>query len=126
MDGAESGKIVSVVPAKAGIRKEKIKTKKEKTFYVYLLASGKNGTIYAGVTDNLTGRIARHKKKIIQESFTAKYKVDKLIYCEIFSGIGRALYREKRLKNRKRDRKAALIENQNQGRKDLFDDLITG
>jgi putative endonuclease len=55
----------------------------EKSYYVYILASRRNGTLYIGVTSDLTKRIWKHKNKLV-EGFTEKYGVDKLVYYEQF------------------------------------------
>jgi len=52
-------------------------------FYVYILASQKNGTIYIGVTNDLERRVFEHKNKV-NPGFTSKYNVDKLVYFEAF------------------------------------------
>lgn len=63
-------------------------------FYIYILASQKNGTLYIGVTNNLERRVFEHKKKI-NPGFTSKYSVDKLVYFEAFGFIKDAIRREK-------------------------------
>ncbi len=66
-------------------------------YYVYILASQKNGTLYIGVTNNLTKRIYEHKHDLV-EGFTKKYKVHRLVYFETTEDINSAITREKRLK----------------------------
>ena len=66
-------------------------------FYVYILASKRNGTLYIGHTDDLIGRVWQHKEKLI-EGFTKKYRVDKLVYYEIYEDRTSALWRERQLK----------------------------
>ncbi len=73
-----------------------------KQYFVYILTSRKNGTIYIGVTSNLVKRVFEHKNNLIP-SFTEKYQVHNLVYFEITSDINEALLREKRLKKWKRD-----------------------
>ena len=51
------------------------------TYYDYILASGKNGTLYNGVTNNLIKRVAQHKRKSVR-GFTGKYEVNKLVWYE--------------------------------------------
>jgi putative endonuclease len=77
--------------------------------FVCILASGRNGTIYIGVTADLIKRIYEHKNKLAA-GFTKKYSVDKLIYYEIFGDISEAIYREKCLKKWGRRDKITLIE----------------
>ena len=80
-----------------------------KRYYVYILTSQYNGTLYIGVTSNLIKRIWEHKNKIVK-GFTSKYGVDKLVYFEEFQDITLAIHREKRLKEWKREWKLNLIE----------------
>lgn len=94
-----------------------------KQYYVYILASKKNGTLYTGVTDDLIERVDQHKKKLV-EGFTKKYKVDKLVYYETTNDIRGAILREKRIKKWKRKWKIELIEKQNPEWKDLYYELF--
>ncbi len=66
-------------------------------YYVYILASKRNGTLYTGVTGNLIKRITEHKNKLI-DGFTSKYNVDKLVYFEIHNNVSEAIHREKCIK----------------------------
>ena len=81
----------------------------QKVYFVYILASKKNGTLYVGVTNNLLRRIQEHRKGMEHE-FTAKYKVHNLVYFEPFDDIRDALTRERQLKNWRRAWKIELIE----------------
>ncbi|MBT9132399.1 GIY-YIG nuclease family protein [candidate division NPL-UPA2 bacterium Unc8] len=74
----------------------------EKNYYVYILASKRNGTLYIGISSDLIKRTWEHKNKIV-EGFTQKYNVDKLVYYEQYQNPENAIRREKRLKkyNRK-------------------------
>ena len=92
----------------------------EKTYHVYLLASQKNGTLYIGVTGDLTARIAEHKSKYNPKSFTAKHDVTRLVYMEEFGDINAAIDREKFLKKQKRAYKIKLIEKENPNWSELF------
>jgi len=94
-----------------------------KHFYVYILASGKHGTIYIGVTSNLIRRVYEHKEKLIP-GFTKDYGIDKLVYYEIFDDPENAILREKRLKRWRRDWKIELIERDNPNWDDLYASLI--
>ena len=87
-------------------------------FYVYILASKKDGVLYIGVTNNLTRRVQEHKVGII-EGFTKKYFVHKLVYFETYTSIREAITREKQLKKWSRDWKIGLIEKQNPNWLDL-------
>ena len=89
------------------------------TYYVYILASSRNGTLYIGVTSNLKTRIADHKDGIGSE-FTTKYKLTDLMYYEEFPDIYQSIDREKQLKNWHREWKINLIKSVNPDMKDLF------
>ncbi len=93
-----------------------------KNYYVYLLASKRNGTLYTGITSNLKKRIWEHKNSIIA-GFTKKYKVHILVYFEETSDVRSAITREKQLKNWKRKWKLNLIEKNNSTWKDLYYEL---
>ena len=93
-----------------------------KQYFVYILFSKRNGTLYIGVTNNLKRRVYEHKNKLVQ-GFTAKYGVDKLGYFEVGEDIEAALLREKQLKKTNRQRKIALIESVNPEWKDLYDEI---
>ena len=95
----------------------------DKLYYVYILASKKNGTLYIGITSNLIRRIWEHKNKVV-EGFTSKYNVDKLVYYEIFGDPENAIKREKRLKYYKRKWKIDLIEKSNPEWKDLYWEIV--
>ncbi|PID52293.1 MAG: hypothetical protein CR972_02350 [Candidatus Moraniibacteriota bacterium] len=93
-----------------------------KQYYVYILASQKNGTLYIGVTSNLQKRVFEHKEKLVA-GFTEKYNVDKLVYFEQTGDVQSALLREKQLKKWNRDWKLKLIEEKNPQWNDLYDFL---
>ncbi len=93
-----------------------------KTYYVYILASQRNGTLYVGVTNNLNRRIIEHKTGV-NNGFTKKYGVSQLVYYESFHDINMAIRREKQLKNWKRRWKLALIEKDNPTWEDLSDNM---
>ena len=97
----------------------------DKQYYVYILASRKNGTLYIGITSDLIRRIWEHKNKVV-EGFTSKYNVDKLVYYEIFGDPENAIKREKRLKYYKRKWKTDLIEKSNSEWKDLYAEIVPG
>ena len=96
-----------------------------KYYYVYILASKKNGTLYLGVTNDLLRRSWEHKNKIFK-GFTDKYDINKLVYYEIYSNINEAINRESQLKNWKREWKLKLIEKENKNWNDLHDFLDSG
>lgn len=91
-------------------------------FYVYILASKRNGTLYIGVTRNLIKRVFEHKSDEVQ-SFTKRYSVHLLVYFETYEDSGAAIAREKQLKNWKRKWKLELIEKLNPEWKDLYSDI---
>ncbi len=91
-----------------------------KICYVYILASGKNGTLYTGVTNDLERRVSEHKLELAP-GFTQKYHVCRLVYYESFENIENAIIREKRLKKWNRAWKIRIIEEQNPGWEDLFE-----
>lgn len=90
-----------------------------KTYYVYILASKRNGTLYIGVTNNLKRRVYEHKEKII-EGFTKTYNVGMLVWHESTENVEAALTKEKQLKNWNRKWKLRLIEGKNPGWEDLY------
>ena len=89
-------------------------------YYVYILASKMNGTLYVGMTNNLVKRIWEHKQGAA-EGFTKKYAIHNLVYYETYSEINDAIEREKNIKKWKRDWKIKLIEKDNPNWKDLYE-----
>ena len=89
-----------------------------KTAYVYILASKKHGTLYTGVTTNLIRRIYEHKHHL-QQGFTRKYNVTRLVWYEQGEDISAAIALEKKIKNRNRQWKIDLIERDNPNWLDL-------
>jgi putative endonuclease len=92
-------------------------------YYVYILASKRNGTLYIGVTNNLAKRVYEHKSNLV-EGFTQKYKVHNLVYYEVYRNIQDAILREKRMKKWKRQWKVELIEKDNPQWDDLFERIM--
>ena len=99
------------------------KKKKEHRYYIYILASKRNGTLYIGVTNNLFRRSFQHKLKENPKSFTARYNVTRLVYFETYGYIQDAIQREKQMKKWKRQWKIELIEKENPTWRDLFLDM---
>lgn len=89
-------------------------------YYVYILASATNVTLYIGVTNDLLRRVYQHRKHQDADSFTSKYNVYRLVYFEETSDVKAALAREKQLKGWRRSKKNALIETVNPYWKDLY------
>ena len=87
-------------------------------FYVYILASSRNGTLYIGQTDNLNRRVFEHKSGAVP-GFTARYEVKKLVWFEAHESRETALITEKRMKKWNREWKLALIEMDNPDWDDL-------
>ena len=96
---------------------------KNKQPCVYLLASGKNGTLYVGVTSNLVRRIWEHKEKHA-DGFTKKYGVDRLVWYELHETMESAITREKAIKEWKRLWKLRLIEAMNPDWADLYGQIV--
>jgi putative endonuclease len=94
----------------------------EASFFVYILASKRNGTLYVGVTNNLARRMAEHAAKLVP-GFTQKYAVDRLVYFEAFESILEARARERSLKRWRRAWKIELIEKLNPDWLDLTSQL---
>ena len=91
----------------------------KESFYIYILASRKRGTLYIGVTSNLTKRVYEHKNGLV-DGFTKKYGVHRLVYYEVAEDAATALSREKRMKKWNRSWKLNLIEEQNPEWSDLY------
>jgi putative endonuclease len=94
----------------------------EVSFFVYILASKRNGTLYVGVTNHLVRRLSEHRAKLVP-GFTRKYAVHQLVYFEAFDSILEARARERSLKGWRRAWKIALIEKLNPDWRDLTDQL---
>ena len=91
----------------------------EKGGCIYILASRRNGTLYIGVTSDLTRRIWQHKQGVAS-AFTRRYGVDTLVYAEWFENIEDAIAREKAMKKWRRRWKLELIEAANPNWDDLY------
>jgi len=89
------------------------------TFFVYILASRRNGTLYTGSTDDLAQRVWEHKEKI-RGGFTAKYGVDRLVWWEDGASREGDLVRERQIKRWNRAWKIELIERFNPAWRDLY------
>ena len=91
-------------------------------YYVCILASGKRGTLYIGVTNDLVRRVYEHRTDAVP-GFTRKYRVHSLVYYEIHDDIREAILREKRIKRWARAWKVELIEKENADWVDLWPTL---
>jgi putative endonuclease len=96
----------------------------DKTFYVYMLASARYGTLYLGVTSNLIKRTWEHRDGVV-DGFTKKYGVKKLVWFEIHTEAISAITREKQLKKWNRAWKIELIQQENPLWRDLYEDIAT-
>ena len=94
----------------------------DKQFYVYILASKRNGTLYVGVTSDLVQRVWQHRNKMVQ-GFTQKYSVKRVVYYELHANAESAITREKQMKKWRRSWKIRLIEEKNPSWRDLYDDI---
>jgi putative endonuclease len=95
----------------------------DKKYYVYILASDRNGTLYIGMTNNLVKRVWQHKNHQV-EGFTSKHNVIKLVYYEIAEDATSAIVREKNIKSWKREWKIRIIEEFNNNWEDLYNTII--
>jgi putative endonuclease len=134
------GDVISVVaPAKAGVQGYKLDVALDSRFRgndevevgnivpmrrpcVYILASQRNGTLYVGVTSNLTQRIEQHRADAVP-SFTERYNVHRLVYAEFHETMPDAILREKQMKKWRRAWKLQLIERDNPEWRDLAHDI---
>jgi putative endonuclease len=93
-------------------------------YYVYMVASRRDGAIYIGVTNDIVRRIYEHRTKAVP-GFTAKYNITRLVWFEIYDDPTSAISREKELKKWKRSWKVQLIEAQNPKWEDLYDSICS-
>ena len=96
-------------------------SKFEHKYYVYILTNKKNGTLYIGVTNFIERRMYEHKNGL-NESFSKRYGLLILVYCEFYKYVNDAIKREKQLKNWQRQWKISLIEKDNPSWNDLAND----
>lgn len=91
-------------------------------YYVYLLASKRDGTLYLGVTNNIGRRIVEHKTGVYR-GFSSRYGVDRLVWYEVYERVDEAIAREKDIKKWRRAWKVRLIEDMNPDWRDLSAEL---
>ncbi|MGO4403267.1 GIY-YIG nuclease family protein [Bosea sp. RAF48] len=89
---------------------------------VYMMASGRNGTLYVGVTSNIRERAWQHRTGLVP-GFTKRYGCRFLVWYELHDRMNEAITREKRIKAGSRIKKLALIESMNAGWRDLYEDF---
>lgn len=90
-----------------------------KQYYVYIMASKRDGMLYIGVTSNLIKRIYEHRNDLV-EGYTHRYHIHTLVYFEVAEDIFSAINREKQIKKWNRAWKIALIEKSNPDWRDLY------
>lgn len=95
---------------------------RDHTYFLYILASRRNGTLYVGITNNLLRRVQEHRDGLVP-GFTKKYGVKMLVYFEVHGDIVEAIAQEKRMKRWLRRWKLELIEQQNPQWLDLWPGL---
>lgn len=90
---------------------------------IYILATGKRGTLYIGVTSNLLARTWQHREHMI-DGFTKRYNVTLLVWYELHGTMDTAILREKQLKKWNREWKFRLVQESNPDWRDLWDDIV--
>ena len=89
-------------------------------YYIYIMTNKINTVLYIGVTNDLIRRVYEHKNYLSKDSFTARYKINKLVYYETTPDVYSAITREKQLKNLIRKKKEELINGFNPEWEDLY------
>ena len=92
--------------------------------FVYFMSNRRDGVLYVGVTSDLPKRVMQHRQRVDPQSFTSRYRVDRLVYFEPFAEMVRAIEREKQLKGWTRAKKIALIEGHNREWRDLWEAIV--
>ncbi len=93
-------------------------------YYVYIETNKTNTVLYTGITNKIPRRYSEHKDCLKPNSFTAKYKICKLVYYEVYGNVGMAIFREKQIKNLVRRKKIELINKINPKWRDLINDFF--
>jgi putative endonuclease len=93
------------------------------SFWIYILANRPGGTLYVGVTNNLTRRIFEHREGLV-EGFTRRYRLKQLVYFESHDTVLAAIQREKNIKHWPREWKIDLIVSMNAEWRDLYDEIV--
>ena len=93
-------------------------------YYVYILTNNYGTVLYTGVTKDLVRRVYEHKHSFDKNSFTSRYKVNKLVYYEETTDVKAAIEREKQIKSWPRDKKTSLIIGLNPKWIDLYDRIL--
>ena len=92
-------------------------------YFVYLMASQRQGTLYVGVTSHLVRRVYEHRNNLVA-GFTSSHAVHELVWFESTPSVEAAIHKEKQIKNWKREWKIALIEKANPEWRDLYEGLL--
>jgi putative endonuclease len=111
-----------LIPAKAGIQTMR---GRPLAFFTYIVASGRNGTLYTGSTEDLIRRIGQHRSGTF-EGFTARHGVDLLVWYQMHGTRETAFAKERRIKKWNRAWKLRMIEAFNPDWRDLYDDYRRG
>ena len=93
-------------------------------YYVYMLTNKTKKVLYTGVTKDLVRRMYEHRNHLDKASFTAKYKVEQLVYFEHTTDVYAAISREKQIKSWNRARKNALVASMNPNWDDLYQQIL--
>jgi len=96
----------------------------KKRGYVYILTNKRRGVLYIGVTSHIVRRYDQHTQGV-EEKFSKRYRLHRLVYVEVFDRIDEAIVREKQLKNWHRPWKINLIESVNPEWRDLSLEIAT-
>src|SRR4030065_590049 len=96
--------------------------KNMKNYYVYILCSKRNGTLYTGVTSDLIKRVYEHRNNLV-DGFTRKYNVHRLVWHETYDSAESAINREKQIKKWKRAWELEMIEKHNPQWNDLYESI---
>jgi putative endonuclease len=112
-----------VIPGRAESANPESRTRRGVPYYVYLLASRKDGTLYLGVTRDLVRRTYEHKHKLVP-GFTSRYDINRLVWFEDYDDPRTAIEREKEIKKWRRRWKIELIEKENPGWRDLYTEIL--
>jgi putative endonuclease len=94
----------------------------ESSYFVYIMANKRNGTIYIGVTNDLLRRVYEHREGLVK-GFTSRYGLKMIVYYEVFDSIANAIQRETSLKRWPRKWKLDLIESRNPQWRDLYEEI---
>jgi putative endonuclease len=89
-------------------------------YWVYIMTNQRHTVLYTGVTSNIEARIQAHREKKNPKSFTARYNVEKLVWCESTDDVSAAIAKEKQIKAGSRAKKIAIINAMNPEWKDLL------